>query len=78
MNCRICNNKSKKIDTFNNVPRHISILKKIPFNYEGMDIDLFRCDSCNHYQIKYINDIDYYDEYSMIPHADSIDFFCKT
>jgi len=33
---------------------------------------MFLCPCCNHYQIEYNNEEDYYDEYIMLPHADSI------
>lgn len=77
MNCRICNSQTFKIENFNNVPRHISVLNTFPHDHEGVDVDLYKCNHCNHYQIEYINDEDYYDEYSMIPHADSISPFME-
>ena len=66
MNCRICNLKTQKIETFNNVPKHISVLKSTFYTHDGLDLDLYKCNHCNHYQIEYINDNNYYDDYSMI------------
>jgi len=72
MECRICGTKTKKYNSFNNIARQVSVLKKEPFEYSGQNVDMFVCPCCNHYQIEYNNEEDYYDEYIMLPHADSI------
>ena len=77
MNCRICNNKTKKAYTFNNVPKHISVLRTFAYDHNGLDVDLYKCVYCNHYQIEYVNSEDYYDDYLMIPYAESIDPFME-
>ena len=77
MNCRICNNKTKKADTFNNVPKHISVLRTFSYDHNGLDVDLYKCDYCNHYQIEYMNSEDYYDDYLMTPYAESINPFME-
>lgn len=73
--CRICNSSVSVYETFENVPRHVSVLKKEPFKYEGQSVIFYECSKCNHYQIEYDNSEDYYDDYIMLPHADSISLF---
>jgi SAM-dependent methyltransferase len=75
MKCRICETKTEKYNSFNNIARQVSVLKKEPFEYSGQSVDMFVCPCCNHYQIEYKNEDDYYDEYIMLPHADSIHGF---
>ena len=70
--CRICDSPVNKYETFENVSRHVSVLKKEAFKYQGQDVTFYKCDKCNHYQIEYDNSEDYYDDYIMLPHADSI------
>jgi SAM-dependent methyltransferase len=72
MKCRICETKTIKYSSFTNIAKQVSLLKKEPFKYNGQDVDMFLCPNCNHYQIEYNNREDYYDEYIMLPHADSI------
>lgn len=72
MKCRICNKQTRLYEKINKVARQVSILKNNPFIDKGVNIDMFLCDDCNHFQIEYINNKDYYDEYIMIPHAESI------
>lgn len=73
MNCRVCNNLTSKVKTFTKVPKHVSVLNPSPYTHEGLNIDLHKCDHCNHYQIEYINDETYYDEYSMITAINNAD-----
>lgn len=75
MKCRICNQETVLYNTFNKVARQVSVLKNKPFKHEGTNIEMFVCPSCNHYQIEYHNEEDYYDEYIMLPSADYIRSF---
>lgn len=75
MKCRICNQETVLYNIFNKVARQVSVLKNKPFKHEGTNIEMFVCPSCNHYQIEYHNEEDYYDEYIMLPSADSIKSF---
>lgn len=70
--CRVCGNSTKIFKLLYNVPKQVSILTTEPYKYSGQEIALYKCDNCNHYQIKYDNSIDYYDDYIMLPHAESI------
>ena len=73
--CRICNSSLIKYKTFDKVARQVSVLRKEPFDYQGQEIEMYQCPNCNHYQIEYDNAKDYYDDYIMLPHADSISLF---
>jgi cyclopropane fatty-acyl-phospholipid synthase-like methyltransferase len=75
MECRICNQKTTLFNVFDKVARQVSVLKKEPFEHKGTNIEMFLCPSCNHYQIEYFNGEDYYDDYIMLPSADSIKSF---
>lgn len=72
MKCRICNQETIIFDTFDKIARQVSILKNNPFEHKGTNIELFVCTSCIHYQIEYNNEKDYYDDYIMLPNAESI------
>ncbi len=75
MKCRICDQETSTYKTFNKVARQVSVLKNEPFEHIGTDVEIFICSSCNHYQIEYINEEDYYNDYIMLPSADSIKSF---
>lgn len=70
--CRICSSSLVKYKTFDKVARQVSVLRKEPFNYHGQEIEMYQCPNCNHYQIEYDNAENYYDDYIMLPNAESI------
>ena len=72
MECRVCGTTTEKYSSFNNIARQVSVLKKEPFEYKGQNVDMFVCSFCNHYQIEYNNEENYYDDYIMLPSAESI------
>jgi cyclopropane fatty-acyl-phospholipid synthase-like methyltransferase len=75
MKCRICNQETTTYKTFNKVARQVSTLRNEPFEHKGTNIEMYLCPSCNHYQIEYNNEEDYYDDYIMLPNANSIKSF---
>jgi len=72
MKCRICDLETVKYDVFTNMAKQVSILYNKPTNVIGREIKMFLCLGCNHYQIEYFNEENYYDNYIMLPSADSI------
>jgi SAM-dependent methyltransferase len=75
MKCRICDCETITYKIFNKVARQVSVLKKQPFKHDETKAEMFFCSSCKHYQIEYNNEEDYYDEYIMLPKAESIKSF---
>lgn len=72
MKCRVCNHETIVFNTFDKVARQVSVLKNNPFEHRGTNVEMLVCPSCNHYQIEYDNEEDYYDDYIMLPNAESI------
>ena len=75
MKCRICDQQTHKYNTFSRIARQVSDLRKQPFVPSGVNVEMFNCPHCNHYQIEYNNEENYYDDYIMLPSADSIESF---
>ncbi|MUG72482.1 methyltransferase domain-containing protein [Paenibacillus validus] len=65
MNCRICD---WHMELFLKVPdsaREVSKLYDTPTASKGVDLDLYKCNRCGHYQIPDVNIDSYYEEYLM-------------
>ncbi|MCX7747175.1 MAG: class I SAM-dependent methyltransferase [Clostridia bacterium] len=63
MECRVCGNKTKLVETFNNMAIEVSKLYNSSTFSEGVDISLFNCEICGHIQIPYINSERYYKDF---------------
>ncbi|WP_346353474.1 class I SAM-dependent methyltransferase [Azotosporobacter soli] len=62
MKCRICGKQAALYETFSNIVIEPSKLHSEPILSEGVDVNLFNCEACGHFQIPYINENNY-DEY---------------
>jgi cyclopropane fatty-acyl-phospholipid synthase-like methyltransferase len=65
MNCRICNFEMDVFGVYQKSALEVSRLYSNPKASQGVEIKLYSCPACGHYQIPYINSNDYYDEYVM-------------
>lgn len=65
MECRICSSGTNLIGTYERSALEVSRLYANPTTSAGVQIPLYGCPVCGHYQIPYINTEDYYDEYVM-------------
>jgi len=65
MRCRICERDIYLYRSLGNIAKEISKLSKEPFYYNGQNIDIYYCDICMHYQIPWLNENKYYDDYLM-------------
>jgi hypothetical protein len=51
MNCRICNTKAEVYKKVKKGASNVSVLFDSPTKIRGVDFDVYRCRTCNHYQI---------------------------
>lgn len=67
MKCRICGNICESLSKINNTLGNVSILypKATEKKISNLNIEIFSCTSCHHYQINNIMDENYYDDYIM-------------
>lgn len=65
MKCRVCDSKTDLYGTYERSALEVSRLYAQPHNAPGVELNLFSCPVCGHYQIPYVNSNDYYDEYLM-------------
>ncbi|HEY5976164.1 MAG TPA: class I SAM-dependent methyltransferase [Geobacteraceae bacterium] len=73
MNCRICDAKMDLFGTYEKSAIEVAKLYPQPTAVTGVDISLYGCSVCGHYQIPYVNTESYYDEYVMtVSHSPKI------
>lgn len=64
LSCRVCGNPTVYFDTVINCRNEQLSFKKAPFTIATSDIALYRCEHCKHVQSEFVQDSEYYDEYS--------------
>lgn len=73
MNCRICDSVMQCFGTYANSAIEVARLYPHPTMSSGMEISLFHCTVCGHFQIPYYNAVSYYDDYVMtVSHSPKI------
>jgi SAM-dependent methyltransferase len=73
MNCRICDAKMDLFGTYQKSAIEVARLYPQPTRADGVEISLYGCQVCGHYQIPYINTDSYYDDYVMtVSHSPKI------
>lgn len=73
MKCRICDAKMDLFGTYQKSAIEVARLYPHPTRAHGVEISLYSCNVCGHYQIAYINPESYYDEYVMtVSHSPKI------
>jgi SAM-dependent methyltransferase len=65
MKCRVCDNEMTLYGTYPRSALEVSKLSSVPKASGGVDINLFSCRACGHYQSPYVNADKYYDDYIM-------------
>jgi len=65
MKCRVCDFKTDLFGTYMKSAQAVAKLYTQPFKSEGVEIQLFKCTACGHYQIPDINTPDYYDDFML-------------
>ncbi len=63
--CRVCGNEMNVSYEIPNLAVEVSRVYKEYKTFNGVKVKLYRCPLCNHYQIDYINQDEYYDNYIM-------------
>ena len=67
MKCRVCGNYCNRLTTITNTIGNVSVLyeKAIVKNDNELNIDIYSCNKCQHYQIEKSIEDSYYDDYVM-------------
>jgi 2-polyprenyl-3-methyl-5-hydroxy-6-metoxy-1,4-benzoquinol methylase len=65
MNCRICDAKMGLFGTYQKSAIEVARLYPQPTEANGVEISLYSCKVCGHYQIPDINSSDYYDDFML-------------
>ncbi len=70
MLCRICGNKTHKIDEIIDNVVDVTHYYNMPVNNNSHIIDIYSCPYCNHIQTKECMDNNYYDNYNLMYNSD--------